>query len=65
VGCAAVGGEAGSATLVVCREGGGGWASSSSVRRSISARVGRLGEVMPVSRVSIMIRHTYGCSSRT
>ena len=32
-------------------------------RRSISARVGSLGEVMSVSRVFIMIRHTGGCSS--
>ena len=44
-------------------EQGGGWASGSSVRRSISARAGSLGEVMPVSRVSIMIRHTNDCSS--
>ena len=65
MGSAAVGGEAGSATLVACRERWAAWASRSSVRCSISARVGSLGEVMPVSRVSIMIHHTYGCSSRT
>ena len=58
--------EAESAALVVCREPKAGWASSSSVRRSLSARAGSLGGVMPVStmvRVSIMIRHTDDCSS--
>ena len=55
--------EAESAALVVCREPKAGWASSSSVRRSLSARAGSLGGVMPLSRVSIMIRHTDDCSS--
>ena len=38
-------------------------ASSSSLLRALSVRAGSLGRVMPVSRVSIMIRHTDDCSS--
>jgi hypothetical protein len=60
VGSAAVGGGAGSAALGACWEREAAWASRSSVRCSKSARVGSLGEVMPVSRVSIMTHHTYG-----
>ena len=65
MGSAAVGGEAGSAALVACREREAAWASRSSVRCFISARVGSLGEVMPVSMVPIMIHHSYGCPSPT
>ena len=59
MGSTAVGGEAGSAALVACREGAAGWAQIFRSRFYL-CKSRESGRVMPVSRVSIMIRHTDG-----
>ena len=63
MGSAPVGGESGSreAALVELREWRPAWVSSSPIRFSMSAKVGRLCAVTAVLELSIIVRHFYGC----
>jgi hypothetical protein len=66
-GSSVIGGQNGSRVAGPVRRcwGRPAWVSISWVNCSMSARVGCLCPVVPVLRLSIIIRHSYGCRLRT